>query len=272
VIVPSLRRERSLWNGGHVRIAGVDEVGVAPTSGAVVAAAVIMKAGCKRIPGVRDSKTLSAGQREKLYPIIRRRAFAVGVGAASVPEIDRLNIYHATHLAMRRAIHRLGGHDHVLVDGNRIAGFEGHVGPYTAIVDGDALCYTIACASVIAKVVRDRMMTLLSARYPQYGWDRNSGYATREHRAAMRAYGLTPFHRRSFPAVHATIAGEQQVLDFDFDPAFAALAEDELAEAALLAAEGGPSDDGAGVAVMIEPGKTAVGEAQDKTDLELELA
>ena len=137
---------------------------------------------------------------------------AVGVGAASVTEIDRLNIYHATHLAMRRAIGRLGGHDHVLVDGNRIAGFEAHVGPYTAIVDGDALCYTIACASVIAKVIRDRMMTRLAARYPEYGWERNSGYATREHRAAMRAYGLTPFHRRSFPAVHATIAGEQQVL------------------------------------------------------------
>jgi ribonuclease HII len=230
VIVPSLRRERSLWNAGRVRIAGVDEVGVAPTSGAVVAAAVIMAEGCHRIPGVRDSKTLSAGQREKLYPIIRRRAVAIGVGAASVPEIDRLNIYHATHLAMRRAIGRLGGHDHVLVDGNRIAGFEQQVGEYTAIVDGDALCYTIACASVIAKVIRDRMMTRLAARYPEYGWDRNSGYATREHRAAMRAYGLTPFHRRSFPAVHATIAGEQLTV-FDLDPAVAALVDEELAAA-----------------------------------------
>jgi ribonuclease HII len=229
VIVPSLRRERSLWNTGIERIAGVDEVGVAPTSGAVVAAAVIMKAGCKRIPGVRDSKTLSEGQREKLFPIIRRRAVAIGVGAASVPEIDRLNIYHATHLAMRRAIGRLGGHDHVLVDGNRIANFEAQVGPYTAIVDGDALCYTIACASVIAKVIRDRMMTKLAARYPQYGWEHNRGYASREHRAAMRAYGLTPFHRRSFPAVHATITGEQQVL-FDFDPTITALLDAELAE------------------------------------------
>ena len=233
MIVPSLRRERSHWNAGIVRIAGVDEVGVAPTSGAVVAAAVIMKAGCKRIPGVRDSKTLSAGQRERLDPIIRRRAVAIGVGAASVSEIDRLNIYHATHLAMRRAIGRLGGHEHVLVDGNRIVGFEAQVGPYTAIVDGDALCYTIACASVVAKVVRDRMMTRLAARYPEYGWDRNSGYATREHRAAMRAHGLTPFHRRSFPAVHATVAGEQQLLGFDFQEALAALSEGELAEAEL---------------------------------------
>jgi ribonuclease HII len=219
VIVPSLRRERKLWVAGLTRVAGVDEVGVAPTSGAVVAAAVIMRAGCRRIPGVRDSKTLSAAQRERLDPIIRRRAEAIGVGAASVHEIDRLNIYHATHLAMRRAIARLGGHDHVLVDGLRINGFEHEVGPYTAIVDGDALCYTISCASIIAKVVRDRMMTRLAARYPAYGWDRNSGYATREHRAAMRAHGLTPFHRRSFPAVHATIAGEQQVLAFEFDVA-----------------------------------------------------
>jgi ribonuclease HII len=239
VIVPSLRRERNLWNSGIERIAGVDEVGVAPTSGPVVAAAVIMKAGCKRIPGVRDSKTLSEAQREKLYPVIRRRAVAVGVGAASVAEIDRLNIYHATHLAMRRAIRRLGGHEHVLVDGNRIAGFEQHVGPYTAIVDGDAIVYTIACASVVAKVIRDRLMTRLAARYPEYGWDRNRGYASREHRAAMRAYGLTPFHRRSFPAVHATIAGEQQTLGLlaiedvkDLDVL------DAFAEAELLASEG----------------------------------
>jgi len=215
MIIPTLKRERSLWRAGFERVAGVDEVGVAPTSGAVVAAAVIMSSSCHRIPGVRDSKTMSAAQRERLAPIIRRRAVAVGVGAASVAEIDRLNIYHATHLAMRRAIGRLGGHDHVLVDGLRVAGFEAQIGPYTAIVDGDALCYTISCASVVAKVVRDRMMTLLAARYPEYGWERNSGYATREHRAAMRAHGLTPFHRRSFPAVHATIAGEQQRFDFD---------------------------------------------------------
>ena len=123
-IVPTLRHERRLWNDGLVRVVGVDEVGVAPTCGAVVAAAVIMRPGCHRIPGVRDSKTLSAAQRERLAPLIRRRAFAVGVGAASVREIDQLNIYHATHLAMRRAIARVGDHEHVLVDGNRIAGFE----------------------------------------------------------------------------------------------------------------------------------------------------
>ncbi len=212
-IVPSLRFERPLWRDGLARIVGVDEVGVAPTCGAVIAAAVIMKPGCHRIPGVRDSKTLSAAQRERLVPVIRRRAVAVGVGAASVAEIDRLNIYHATHLAMRRAVARIGAHDHVLIDGNRIVGFEEHVGRYTSIVDGDAKCYSIACASVVAKVVRDRMMARLAARYPGYGWERNQGYATREHRAAVRRLGLTPFHRRSFLALQRTLAGDQASLD-----------------------------------------------------------
>lgn len=216
-IVPSLRYERPLWRDGMTRVVGVDEVGVAPTCGAVVAAAVVMKPGCHRIPGVRDSKTLSAAQRERLAPIIRRRAVAVGVGAASVAEIDLLNIYHATKLAMRRAIARIGAHDHVLIDGNRIVGFEEHVGPYTAIVDGDAKCYTIACASVVAKVVRDRMMAKLAARYPGYGWEHNQGYATREHRAAIREMGLTPFHRRSFLALQRTLAGEQISLDLVAD-------------------------------------------------------
>jgi ribonuclease HII len=219
VIVPTLRHERRLWNEGLTRIVGVDEVGVAPTCGAVVAAAVVMAPGCHRIPGVRDSKTLSMAQRERLAPIIRRRAVAVGVGAASVREIDQLNIYHATHLAMRRAIARIGGHEHVLVDGNRIAGFEAQVGPYSNIVDGVAKVYSIACASVVAKVVRDRMMTRLAARYPGYGWEHNQGYATRDHRDAIRALGLTPFHRRSFLALQRTLAGDQ--LDFDLlgDPA-----------------------------------------------------
>jgi ribonuclease HII len=220
--VPTLRFERLHWRDGAVRVVGIDEVGVAPTCGAVVAAAVIMKPGAHRIPGVRDSKTLSAAQRERLAPIIRRRAVGVALGAASVREIDAINIYHATHLAMRRAVARLGGHDHVLVDGNRIAGFEAAVGPYTAIVDGDAKVYSIACASVVAKVVRDRMMTLLAARYPGYGWERNQGYATQEHRDAIRRLGLTPFHRRSFLALQRTLAGDQISLDL-FDEAVASI-------------------------------------------------
>jgi hypothetical protein len=101
----------------------------------------------------------------------------------------------------------------VIVDGNRIVGFEAQVGPYTNVVDGDARVYSIACASVVAKVVRDRMMALLAARYPGYGWEHNQGYATRDHRDAIRAMGLTPFHRRSFLALQRTLAGDQ--LDFD---------------------------------------------------------
>src|SRR5437773_3930348 len=219
VIIPTLRYERRLWREGLTRVVGVDEVGVAPTCGAVVAAAVIMRPNCHRIPGVRDSKTLSAAQRERLAPRIRERAVAVGIGAASVREIDQLNIYHATHLAMHRAIARIGAHDHVLVDGNRIAGFEAVVGPYSNVIDGDAKVYSIACASVVAKVVRDRMMARLAARYPGYGWEHNQGYATLEHRMAIRKLGLTPFHRRSFLALQRTLAGDQLELDLLADPA-----------------------------------------------------
>jgi ribonuclease HII len=164
---------------------------------------------------------------------------AIGVGAASVAEIDRLNIYHATHLAMRRAIARLGGHDHVLVDGLPIAGFEADVGPYDAIVDGDASVYSIACASVVAKVVRDRLMARLSVRYPGYGWEHNAGYATAEHRAALRALGVTPFHRRSFAPIREALAGVEQ-LELRFEtlgPSFEAppAADPDLEHVAALA-------------------------------------
>jgi ribonuclease HII len=140
---------------------------------------------------------------------------------------------------MRRAIARLGGHDHVLVDGLRIADFEAQVGPYTAIVDGDARVYSIACASVVAKVVRDRMMRNLARRYPEYGWDRNAGYATREHRDAIRAHGLTPHHRKSWQALQVLMAGDQLGL-FDADEAVVGeLGDDlsgvDLAEASMFA-------------------------------------
>jgi ribonuclease HII len=260
--VPTLRFERLHWRDGATRVVGIDEVGVAPTCGAVVAAAVIMRPGAHRIPGVRDSKTLSAAQRERLAPIIRRRAVGVALGAASVREIDAINIYHATHLAMRRAVARLGGHDHVLVDGNRIAGFEAAVGPYTAIVDGDAKVYSIACASVVAKVVRDRMMTLLAARYPGYGWERNQGYATREHRDAIRRLGLTPFHRRSFLALQRTLAGDQISLDL-FDEAVASLDLDaEVRELDRLDGASGLVPDDVFVTVPDPAAAAAIAEAE----------
>lgn len=181
----------------------------------VVAAAVLVRPNTRKIAGVRDSKTLSLRQREHLVAEIQRRSLAWGVGAASVAEIERLNIYHASHLAMRRALRRIGDYDHVLVDGRTIVGFEQEVGPYTSIVDGDASSYAIACASIVAKVTRDRLMRLLAARYPGYGWERNAGYATRDHVAGLQALGLTPFHRRTYQRVRRILEGEQLSMDLD---------------------------------------------------------
>ena len=194
---------------------GADAVGVACLSGPVVAAAVAMPPFARRIPGIRDSKMLSRAQRERLYPLIRRRALAVGVGAASVREIDRINIYHATNLAMRRAICRVRDREHVLLDGLRVRRFEEQVGPYTAIVRGDAHCYSIAAASIVAKVLRDRLMDRLATRHPYYGWEHNAGYATLAHRKGIEEHGLTAFHRRSFARVRAVELGEQLDLDLD---------------------------------------------------------
>ena len=210
--IPTLRMERSLWQSGARRVVGVDECGMGSLCSAVVAAACLLPPNCRRIAGVRDSKTLSARQRERLATEIRRRT-VVAVGAASVAEIDRLNIYHASHLAMRRALRRIGDYDHVLVDGRRIAGFD-DVGPHTAVIDGDALCYAIACASVVAKVTRDRLLARLALRHPGYGWERNAGYSTREHLEALRTLGVTPHHRRSFAPARSGGA-EQVELDLD---------------------------------------------------------
>ncbi len=213
VIVPTRRLENRLFREeGHRVILGLDEVGVAPSSGPVVACAVAMPLNKRFIKGVRDSKTLSAAQREKLARQILRRAVRVGLGAASVREIDRLNIYYATILAMKRAVARAGDHDFVIVDGRRIRGFEEYAGPYRAVIDGDALCYAVACASIVAKVTRDRLMRKLSARYPGYGWEHNAGYATADHRAGMAALGVTPHHRRSFITTQRVLAGEQELL------------------------------------------------------------
>jgi ribonuclease HII len=188
-------------------IAGVDEVGRGPLAGPVVACAVIMPADTRAIGGVDDSKMLTAAERVKLAVKIRERAVALGVGAASVREIDRVNIYHATVLAMRRALRRLGVTPaHVLVDGRPIRTLNV---PHTAIVCGDRKCYSIACASIIAKVTRDRLMLALARRYPHYRWERNVGYGTPEHWTSVNAHGLSPHHRRTF------IHPRQLVLDLD---------------------------------------------------------
>ncbi|MCC6618914.1 MAG: ribonuclease HII [Chloroflexi bacterium] len=213
MIKPSTRVERRHWDAGLRFVVGADAVGVACLSGPVLAAAVVMPPYGRRVVGVRDSKMLSRAQREWLYPRIRRRALAVGIGAASVAEIDRLNIYHATNLAMARAIGRIADREHTLIDGRRVHGLEAKVGPYTAVVRGDATIYSIAAASVVAKVVRDRLMDRLAARHPFYGWEHNAGYATLDHRLGIEEHGVTAFHRRSFARIQAAVLGEQ--LEFD---------------------------------------------------------
>jgi ribonuclease HII len=181
----------------------VDEVGMACLAGPVVAAALVIKPYCRKIPGVRDSKTLSLPQRERLYDEILKRAAAVGVGAASVTEINELNILRASHLAMQRALRRVKPYDHALIDGREIRELD--LGPHTAIVDGDALSYAIAGASIVAKVTRDRLMVRLAGRYPGYGWEHNVGYGTRRHLEGLRERGLTPFHRRAYAPIRAMI-------------------------------------------------------------------
>ena len=199
MMVPDTFLEQDLWLKGKLRVAGVDEVGLGPLAGPVVAAACILPPGSSPIPGVRDSKTLSHLQRERLFVKILHQSLSVGVGAASVSEIERLNVLRASRLAMRRALARVGALDHVLVDGRPIPEWDS--GLHTAIIDGDAMVYSIACASIVAKVVRDRLMAKLSCRFPGYGWQRNAGYSTREHMEALRTLGPTPLHRRGFAPV-----------------------------------------------------------------------
>jgi ribonuclease HII len=177
-------------------IAGIDEVGRGPLAGPVVACAVVMPPGLRAIRGVDDSKKLNAEERERLASRILETAISVGIGAASVREIDRVNIYHANVIAMRRALRRLKVKpDHVVVDGKAIRTLEWE---HTAIVGGDAKCYSIDCASIIAKVTRDRVMRALARRYPGYRWENNVGYSTQAHFEGLAAQGVTPHHRKSF--------------------------------------------------------------------------
>jgi ribonuclease HII len=158
------------------------------------------------IDGVRDSKLLAPAKREELALLIGRQALAIGLGAASVREIAQLNVRRASHLAMRRALRRIEPYDHALIDGLAIRGFD--LGAHTTIVDGDARCYSIACAAIVAKVMRDRLMARLARRYPAYGWERNAGYGTSEHLKALREHGITPYHRRGFQPIRELLDQE----------------------------------------------------------------
>jgi ribonuclease HII len=195
--MPNLDMERAA--GG--RVAGVDEAGRGPLAGPVVAAAVVLG---RRVPRklailLDDSKKLTAEQRLAAFVALRTSGVEIGVGAASVGEILRLNILHASMLAMRRAVTRLGmAPDLALVDGN----YPPKLGcPVRCVVGGDGLCLSIAAASIVAKVVRDRAMARLAVRFPGYGWETNAGYATALHRAALAQLGVTRHHREAFGTV-----------------------------------------------------------------------
>jgi len=193
-----LRVERGLWEAGITRVAGVDEAGVGPLAGPVVAAAVVFAPGAA-LRGVDDSKRLTPTRRTALEAEIRALALGVGVGIVDVSDIDRLNIYRAALEAMRRAVLALPvSPDHVLVDARRIPDI---TAPQTALVHGDARSFSIAAASIVAKVTRDRLMHDLDARYPEYGFRDHMGYGTPQHLAAINRHGPCPAHRRSFAPV-----------------------------------------------------------------------
>lgn len=187
-------------------ICGVDEVGRGPLAGPVVAAAVILDR--TRIPkGLNDSKLLREQDREALYPRILEMALAVGVGEASVDEIDLVNIRQATHLAMARAVRALPvAAAFALVDGNDAPALPCKC---DMLVKGDSRSVSIAAASIIAKVTRDRLMALLHDHHPVYGWRQNKGYGTPEHLTGLRAHGITVHHRKSFSPVHHILYGDE---------------------------------------------------------------
>jgi ribonuclease HII len=190
-----LRRERELWGEGFERVAGVDEAGMGPLAGPVVAAAVIFPPG-EGLRGVHDSKRLTALQRHKLADRIRETALACSIVRIDVEEIDSLNIYRAGLEAMRRAVKGLAvAPDYVLVDARRIPGVET---TQDVVIKGDAKCHAIAAASILAKTTRDGLMERYDAQYPGYDFASHKGYATDSHRAAIRRLGPSPIHRRSF--------------------------------------------------------------------------
>ncbi len=203
------RYERELWKSGARMVAGVDEVGRGSLFGPVVAAAVILDPGY-RIRGLRDSKLLPAERREVLAARIREHAIAWSIAAVDAARIDQINIYHASRLAMAKAVSQLASPpDHLLIDALRID----FACPQTAIIHGDALSASIAAASIIAKVERDQMVREWDPVFPLYGLAANKGYYTRKHVSALRQYGPSPLHRQSFEPVWNS-ASPQEVLEF----------------------------------------------------------
>jgi ribonuclease HII len=203
--------ERLLWKSGIRDIAGVDEAGVAPLAGPVVAAAVMFPPETY-VDGVNDSKKLDAPTRERLAIDIRAKASGVAVGIATVQEIDALNIYHASLLAMRRAVEGLPrSPQHLLVDARTVPGV---AMPQNAFNKGDGINFTIAAASIIAKTARDAMLVALDREHPGYGFAAHKGYPTAEHRRAFHELGPCPAHRMSFPVIHEML-GEYSAPFYD---------------------------------------------------------
>ena len=192
--------EKKAWEKGYTRIAGIDEAGRGPLAGPVVSASVILPPDVS-IPGINDSKQLSPVKRNALYQLIYSEAVSVGLGIVDAAEIDRINILQASLLSMAMATDNLSPRpDWLLIDGrfsipSRL--------PQQPIPKGDALSISIAAASIVAKVTRDRLMEQYDVYYPQYGFSRHKGYPTRAHREAIRVYGSCPIHRRSFRGVGA---------------------------------------------------------------------
>jgi ribonuclease HII len=200
--LPTTLEEEALWASGSTAVAGVDEVGRGPLAGPVYAAAVVLDSVARPdwLSELRDSKVLTAAQRERLAQAIRCEAPAWGIGWASVAEIDAWGISRANYTAMLRALAKLGMRpEHVLIDGPLV--IPGNAIPQRAIVDGDATCASIAAASIIAKVARDEVMCALDRWYPQYGFASHKGYATSSHLRQIEIHGLCPQHRRSWAAV-----------------------------------------------------------------------
>lgn len=193
--MPSFEYEKKHYDEGYVAVCGCDEAGRGPLCGPVVAAAVILPLG-EIIPGLDDSKKLSEKKREALFDVIKEKAVAYAVCEASPAEIDEINILNASMLAMRRAVKALSKKaDFALIDGNCSRGFEI---PTETVVKGDSKSYSIAAASILAKVTRDRQCAELDALYPEYGIAKHKGYPTKDHMEAVRKYGPSPIHRKSF--------------------------------------------------------------------------
>lgn len=206
VPAPTFEAELAMASECGYPIAGLDEVGRGPWAGPVVAAAIVIEnlsAFEQRFPDIRDSKQLTPRHRTEIFErLLQCSVIRFALGSASVKEIDELNIRQATFLAMRRALTELGDVKAYLVDGNALPTLDL---PGRSIVKGDQKSWSIATASIVAKVTRDREMTLLAREFPEYGWEKNAGYGTKQHQEAIHRFGVTPHHRRSFAPIRMAL-------------------------------------------------------------------